>query len=79
MEERKGFLTPEQEVVLDGLIKWNNALAEKLDGAGIRLIDNQGLEKLKATLAEKHPEAIPVVYQIIDTLFEGLSEIGKPE
>jgi hypothetical protein len=77
MNERKGFLTPEQEKILDGLITFKNGLAEKVDGVAIQLIDNQGLERIKKQLEEKHPGAIELVYQVVDALFEGLGEIVK--
>lgn len=73
MEERKGFLTPEQEKVLDELIELKG-IAEALDGPAISLIDNQGLERLK----EKLPvETLPVVYEVIDEIFKALEIIAK--
>jgi len=75
MEERKGFLTPDQEKILDELIKFDSTIAEKLDGVGIQLIDNQGLERLKGALVEKYPDSLDLVYQIIDALFEGLETL----
>ena len=71
MEERKGFFTPEQEEILDNLIELSG-IAEKLDGPVIRLADNRGLEVLKNKIAEKYPDAIPVIFEIIDALFEVL-------
>jgi hypothetical protein len=76
MEERKGFLTPEQEKILDELIKLKG-IAEKVDGIAIQLIDNQGLERLKKTIEEKHPGAKELIYQVIDAIFLGLAEIAK--
>lgn len=78
-DTRKGFLTPEQEKTLDELIKFDNALAEKLDGVGIQLIDNQGLERTKSIILEKYPESLPLIYTVIDGLFEGLAELIKKE
>lgn len=64
MSDRKGFLTPEQEKKIDGLIKLSG-IAEAFDGVAIRLADNQGLELLK----DKIPaEYLPVIYQIIDEI-----------
>jgi hypothetical protein len=77
MEERKGFLTPEQEKTLEGLIKFNNKLAESVDGLAIQLIDNQGLERLKNKLAAVHPEAVQIAYEIIDALFDAFEKIEK--
>jgi len=69
MEERKGFLTPEQEKQLDDLIELKG-IAEALDGAAIKLADNQGLERLKAKIPE---DVLPVVYEVIDEIFKALS------
>jgi len=70
MEERKGFLTPEQEEKIDGLIKLSG-IYEAFDGVAIRLADNQGLELLK----EKIPEdVLPVVYQVIDEILAALPD-----
>jgi hypothetical protein len=77
MEERKGFLTPEQEKILDNLIQFNNKLAEKVDGFAIRLIDDKGLERLKKEIEEKHPGAKEIIYQVVDTIFEVLEQIKK--
>jgi len=69
--ERKGFLTPEQEKVLDELVELKG-IAEALDGPAITLIDNQGLERLK----EKIPaEVLPIVYEVIDEIFRSLDTI----
>jgi len=71
MEERKGFFTPEQEEILDNLIELSG-IGEKLDGPVIRLVDNRGLEALKNKIADKYPDAMPVIFEIIDALFEVL-------
>jgi len=70
MSDRKGFLTPEQEKKIDGLIELSG-IAETFDGMAIRLADNQGLERLKPLLP---PEALPVVYQIIDEIMGAIPE-----
>lgn len=77
MEARKGFLTPDQEKTLEGFLKFNNKVAEAVDGIAIQLIDNQVLERLKSKLESLHPEAVEVAYQIIDELFNGLEKINK--
>ena len=69
-DTRKGFLTEEQEEQLDALIEFENAVAEKLDGPAIRLADNQGLERLKSTINEKWPDALPMIYEVVDAIFE---------
>ena len=77
MSERKGVLTPDQEKILDEVLVFNNKLLETVDGPAITLIDNQGLERLKNQLIEKYPGSEEILYQIIDLLFAGLSEIIK--
>jgi len=65
-DERKGFLLPEQEKILDDLYK-GKGIDEAVDGLLIKLGDNMGLEKLKAKL---RPEDLPIVYGIIDEIFD---------
>ena len=72
-EERKGFLTPEQEKILDKLYKPKSAVAEKLDGPAIQLADNQGLERVKKVIVEKHTDALPLIYEVVDGIFEVLA------
>lgn len=76
-QERKGFLTPEQEKTLDGLLKFNNKIVESVDGLAIQLIDNQGLERLKAKIEELHPGAVALVYEVVDELFNALGKIAN--
>lgn len=71
--ERKGFLTPEQEQKLDELIEMKG-LYEKMDGTAIKLADNMVLEKLKAKIPA---EVLPVVYEVIDEVFESLITIAE--
>ena len=78
-DTRKGILTPEQESKLDDLVKFNSVLAESIDGLAIQLIDNQGIEKLKAQLIEKYPGALEIVYAIVDALFEGIGQITQKD
>lgn len=73
MEERKGFLTPEQEKKLDSLIELKG-IAEGLDGPAIKIADNIGLEKLKVKITEENPELLNVIYQVIDEIFASLPE-----
>jgi len=73
MEERKGFLTPEQEQQLDEVIVLKG-ISEALDGTGIRLADNLVLDKLK----EKIPaDVLPIVYEVIDEVFKSLITVAK--
>ena len=68
MEERKGFLTPNQEKELDRIIELKG-IAEAVDGAVIRVADNQGLERLK----EKIPaDVLPTVYEVVDEVLAAL-------
>jgi hypothetical protein len=73
MEERKGFLTPEQEAKLDKLIELKG-IAEAIDGPAIKIGDNVGLQKLKEKLAASQPELLPIIYQVIDEVFAALPE-----
>jgi hypothetical protein len=70
-DTRKGFLTPEQEKQVDDLVKLQG-LAEAMDGPAITLVDNQGFERLKASIIAKYPEALPVVYEVVDAIFDAL-------
>lgn len=72
METRKGFLTEEQEQKLDDLIVLKG-ISETLDGPAIRLVDNLLLEKLKAKIPA---ESLPVVYEVIDEIFNSLVAIA---
>jgi hypothetical protein len=73
MDERKGFLTPEQEQKVDELIELKG-ISEALDGAAIRLVDNLILEKLKAKIPV---ETLPIVYGVIDEIFNSLIVIAE--
>ena len=73
MDERKGFLTPEQEQKVDELIELKG-ISEALDGAAIRLVDNLILEKLKAKIPV---ETLPIVYGVIDEIFNSLIIIAE--
>ena len=76
MEERKGFLTPEQEQIVDDLYE-GKGIDEALDGPTIRLADNLGLQRLKEKIP---PEVLPFVYEIIDEVFNALKPLTeKPE
>lgn len=70
-DTRKGFLTPEQEKQADYLMKLKG-VAESLDGPVISITDNQGLERLKPAILEKYPEALPIIYEVVDALFAAL-------
>ena len=69
-DDRKGFLTPEQEEKLDSLIELSG-IAEAFDGVAIRLADNQGLELLKPKIPAEY---LPIVYQIIDEIFNAIPD-----
>jgi hypothetical protein len=70
MDDRKGFLTPEQEEKIDGLIKLSG-IAEAFDGIAIRLADNIGLEKLKAKIPE---DVLPTVLEVIDQIMDAIPD-----
>ena len=67
-EERKGFLTPQQEEILDKLIELKG-IYEALDGPAIKIADNTGLQKVKESIPV---EVLPVVYMVIDEIFAAL-------
>jgi len=69
-DDRKGFLTPEQEQKIDGLIQLSG-IAETFDGMAIRLADNIGLEALKVKIPE---DVLPVVLDIIDQIMAAIPE-----
>jgi len=71
MEERKGFLTSDQEKTLDKLIELKG-IAEVVDGTAIKMLDNIALEKLKTKIPE---DVLPLVYEVIDEIFNGLKII----
>ena len=73
MEERKGFLTPEQEKLVDKLIELKGVY-EAMDGTAIKLADNVMLEKLKAKIP---PDVLPIVYQVVDEIILSLSTLAK--
>ncbi len=73
MEDRKGFLLPEQEQFLDDIIVLSGVY-EAMDGVAIRLADNVGLEKLKTKVPA---EVLPLVYNVLDQVFEALMSMEK--
>jgi hypothetical protein len=73
MEERKGFLTPEQEKKLDKLIELKG-IYEAIDGPAIKIADNVGLEKLKVKLTAENPDILPIIYQVIDEIIAALPD-----
>jgi len=68
MDDRKGFLTPNQEKGIDKLIELKG-IAEAIDGTAIRVADNQGLERMKSKVPA---EALPIVYEVIDEVLKSL-------
>jgi hypothetical protein len=76
MEERKGFLTPEQQTIVDKLLKLKGVW-ELLDGKAIQLTDDIGLEKVKGEIVKKWGvEILPDIYNVIDLLFEALELVA---
>lgn len=73
MEERKGFLTPEQEEKLHSLLKLKGILGV-IDAPVLRILDNIGLEKLKAKLGPGGDEILKVIFTIIDEVFAALPD-----
>lgn len=72
MEERKGFLTPEQEQIVDDLIELKG-IQEALDGTAIKLADNQILERIKGKIPT---DMLPIVYEVVDEIFKSLAVIS---
>jgi hypothetical protein len=72
MEERKGFLTPEEEEKLHKILKLKGIVGV-IDGPVIKLLDNLGLEKLKSSLGE-HQDILPTIYLVIDEIFAAIPE-----
>jgi hypothetical protein len=70
-DTRKGFLTPEQEKQIDDLIE-ETGILEALDGPAISLVDNQGLERLKPAILAKYPDALPLIYEVVDAILAAL-------
>jgi len=76
MDERKGVLTKEQEKILDELLKFNNKIAESVDGLAISLIDNQLLERLQEMAEKKFPGVSEeFIFPIVDAIVAGLQQI----
>ena len=77
-DTRKGVLTPDQEKKLDDILKFDNKIAEGVDGIVIKLVDNQAIEMLKAQAIEKFGEdVLETIYEIVDVIFEGLDAITE--
>lgn len=70
---RKGFFTPNQEKMLDDLYE-GKGIVEALDGMAIRLVDNQGLERLKKQIPE---DVLPVIYEVIDEICAAITPPGE--
>jgi len=77
-EQRKGALTPEQEDVLEKLIK-GSKWVELLDGPAIKLIDNQGIERVLDAADKKNPEIRQTVYEVVDMIMAGVEEFISDE
>lgn len=70
MEERKGFLLPEQIKKLEKILKLKGVLGI-VDGPILKLIDDLLLEKLKAKINNPE-EVLPMIYLIIDEIFNAI-------
>ena len=77
--ERRGLFTPDQEQTWDKLLKWKNPAVELIDGTAIKIIDNQGLERAKQTFLDKFPQAEEALYEIVDTLMEGVEAMAEQD
>ncbi len=72
-EERKGFLTPDQEKKLHDILKLKGFLGV-VDATVIKLLDNLLFEKLKAQLGENGPEILATLFMVIDEVFDAIPE-----
>ena len=70
MEERKGFLTPEQVKIAIKILNLKGIYGV-LASAALRLVDDLLLEKVKAKIPNAE-EALPMVYLIIDEIFNAI-------
>lgn len=70
--ERKGFLTDQQELALEEIIRFKNPIIETFDGVAFKVLDNMVLEKLKNKYID-NPEILNDIYTIIDTIFEAIN------
>jgi len=70
MDERKGFLLPEQIKKLEQILKLKGILGV-VDGPILKLIDDLLLEKLKAKI-ENPEQVLPMIYLIIDEIFNAI-------
>lgn len=70
MEERKGFLTPDQVKIVVKLLNLKGIYGA-LSGPVIRLIDDLLLEKIKAKIPNAE-EVLPTVYLIVDEIFNSI-------
>jgi hypothetical protein len=72
-DERKGFLTPEEEEKLHKILK-SKGLIGVVDGPVIKLLDNLLLEKIKAQLGENAESILPTIYLVIDEIFNAIPD-----
>lgn len=70
-DTREGFLTPEEEQILDDLYE-AKGIIEALDGMVIRIADNKGLQQLKSKIPN---EMLPTIYEVVDSIFEALKPV----
>jgi hypothetical protein len=70
MDERKGFLTPDQVKIVVKLLNLKGIYGA-LSGPVVRLIDDLLLEKIKSKIPNAE-EILPTVYLIIDEIFNSI-------
>ena len=76
-EERKGAMTPDQEKILEKIVKFKNPTLEAVDGLAIQVIDNTAIDAILKEAEEKYPGSTAVTYQVTDLIFAGLAELFK--
>ena len=76
---RTGFLTDEQEQIVDQLIPLKG-VAEMADGPAIKLADNKGLESVKQKIIAKWgADILPDIYEVVDLIFIPLKAIAESQ
>jgi len=76
VDDRLGFLTPDEEKKADTYLKLKG-LWEAVDGPAIKVADNRGLQLLKEKFLADKPDVISIVYEVIDAIFAILPDISE--
>lgn len=74
VDDRLGFLTPDQQKKTDTYIKLKG-IWEAIDGTAIKMIDDRGLQLLKEKFLSDKPDVLQLVYEVIDAIFTILPDV----